>query len=180
MRPGAGLRLGPGSLGALVFFLETGSHYAVQVGLELTILLPQCPALIREHSSLHLSSKLRVCAGRRWLTSVTLATQQTEIKRIEVQSQHGQIVFETLSKNPSQKKPITKKGWWSGSSEGSKFKLQYRKKAKNQKVKNPEFCPEVNTKIPLCVINLEDQQLASDPPTHTRTLSAQLAGLPHH
>jgi hypothetical protein len=38
---------------------------------------------------------------------VILVTQEAEIRRITVQSQPGQIVFEPLS----QKKPITKKGW---------------------------------------------------------------------
>jgi hypothetical protein len=41
---------------------------------------------------------------------VILATQEAEIRRIAVQSQPKQIVCETTSKNP-----ITKKGWWSGS-----------------------------------------------------------------
>jgi hypothetical protein len=40
-----------------------------------------------------------------------LATQEAEIRRIEVQSQPGKIVHETISK----KIPITKKDWWSGS-----------------------------------------------------------------
>jgi hypothetical protein len=40
-----------------------------------------------------------------WLTNVILATQKSEIRRITVQSQLGQIVRKTLSfKNPSQKR----------------------------------------------------------------------------
>jgi hypothetical protein len=43
--------------------------------------------------------------GHQWLTPVILATQEEEIRRIEVQSQHRQIVPKTLSqKNPSQKR----------------------------------------------------------------------------
>jgi hypothetical protein len=38
-------------------------------------------------------------------TPVIKTTQEAEIRRITVQSQHRQIVHET----------ITKKGWWSGS-----------------------------------------------------------------
>jgi hypothetical protein len=39
-----------------------------------------------------------------WLTPVILVTQEAEIRRIEVQSQRGQIVYKTLSrKNQSQK-----------------------------------------------------------------------------
>jgi hypothetical protein len=46
-----------------------------------------------------------ILAGLWWLTPVTLATQEAEIKRIAVQSQPGQIVLETLSwKNPSYKR----------------------------------------------------------------------------
>jgi hypothetical protein len=40
---------------------------------------------------------------------VILPTQEAEIRRIEVQSQLRQIV-----RDPISKKPITKKGWWSG------------------------------------------------------------------
>jgi hypothetical protein len=46
-----------------------------------------------------------------WLTPVILATQEAEIRRIEVRSQPGEIVRETLSQ-----KSLTKyKCWWSGS-----------------------------------------------------------------
>jgi hypothetical protein len=39
-----------------------------------------------------------------WLTTIILATQEAEIRRIEVQRQPRKIVHETLSrKNPSQK-----------------------------------------------------------------------------
>jgi hypothetical protein len=37
-------------------------------------------------------SKMDQRAGQQWLTSVILATQQTEVKRIAVQSQLGQIL----------------------------------------------------------------------------------------
>jgi hypothetical protein len=40
-----------------------------------------------------------------------LAIQEAEIMRTEVQNQHGQLVARPYL----EKKPITKKGWWSGS-----------------------------------------------------------------
>jgi hypothetical protein len=42
---------------------------------------------------------------------VILATEEAEVRKIAIRSHPVQIVCETLS----QKKPITKKGWWSGS-----------------------------------------------------------------
>jgi hypothetical protein len=50
--------------------------------------------------------KLKIQVRCQWLTPVISATQEAEIRRIEVQSQPRQIVQETLS----QKKPFTKKG----------------------------------------------------------------------
>jgi hypothetical protein len=44
--------------------------------------------------------------GWQWLTTVILATQEEEIRRIMVQSQTRQIVLKTLSQNT----PITKNG----------------------------------------------------------------------
>jgi hypothetical protein len=44
-------------------------------------------------------------AELRWLTSVILATQETEVRRIMVQS-------------PISKNPITKMGWWIGFQDG--------------------------------------------------------------
>jgi hypothetical protein len=45
-------------------------------------------------------------ARHQWLTPVILAIQEAEIRRITVQSQHGQIV----PQDPISKKPFTKKG----------------------------------------------------------------------
>jgi hypothetical protein len=60
------------------------------------------------------------------LTSVILAIQEEEIRRIAVRRQSGQIVWETVSR----KKPFTKKGlveWFKPTLE---FKPQYCKKKK--------------------------------------------------
>jgi hypothetical protein len=51
-----------------------------------------------------------------WLMPVILATQEAVIRRITVQRQPEQIVLETLSR----KKPIPKKGWWTGSRAGGR------------------------------------------------------------
>jgi hypothetical protein len=52
-------------------------------------------ALSSNHSPSLLPTKRKV--GHWWLTYVVLATQEAEIRRIEVQNQHRQIVLETLS-----------------------------------------------------------------------------------
>jgi hypothetical protein len=45
-----------------------------------------------------------ILRGHQWLTTVILATQETEIRKIEVRSQPSQIVHKTcLGKIPSQK-----------------------------------------------------------------------------
>jgi hypothetical protein len=38
------------------------------------------------------------------------------------------FIFEIPTRSISEKKPITKKGWWSGQGIGPEFKSQYRKK----------------------------------------------------
>jgi hypothetical protein len=54
---------------------------------------------------------------------VILATQEAEIRRIEVRSQPGQIVCETLSQ-----KPFTKRAVGVAQGECPEFKCQYCKK----------------------------------------------------
>jgi hypothetical protein len=46
-----------------------------------------------------------------WLMPIILASQEAEIRRIEAQSQP----WANSSWDPISKKPITEKGWWSGS-----------------------------------------------------------------
>jgi hypothetical protein len=68
-----------------------------------------------------------------------LATQEAEIRRIEVRSQPGQSVLKTLSqKNPSQKKRA------GGVAQGvdPEFKPQYcQKKKKKKKKQSPDAPP---------------------------------------
>jgi hypothetical protein len=60
--------------------------------------------------------------------TIILATQVKEIRKIKVQSQPGQIVFETLSrKNPSHKRASRV-----AQGVGPEFKPQYRKKKKKK------------------------------------------------
>jgi hypothetical protein len=63
----------------------------------------------------------------RWLTPVILATQEAEIRRIVVQSQHKQTVHKTLSQKNLQKKRV------GGVAQGvsPEFKPQYLKGVKN-------------------------------------------------
>jgi hypothetical protein len=75
------------------------------------LLLSLCGANFTYLACFLKKDKNKMLAGPQWLTPVILATQETEIRRIMVQSQPWQIVHKTLSR----KKPFTKKGWWSGS-----------------------------------------------------------------
>jgi hypothetical protein len=63
---------------------------------------------------------------------VILATQEAEIRRIEVRSQPKQIVRETLS----QKCPTQKRVGGVAQGEGPEFKAQYHKKKTNDKFIN--------------------------------------------
>jgi hypothetical protein len=72
----------------------------------------------------HQLSKVEMSSECQWLTSIILATQEAEIRRIEVQSQTRQIVHETLPrKNPSQKR-----AGGVAHGVGPEFKPQYWKK----------------------------------------------------
>jgi hypothetical protein len=72
------------------------------------------------------STRILNLAGCWWLTPVILATQEAEIRRIEVQNDPSQTVHETISqKNPSQKR-----AGGVAQGVGPKFKPQYRKKKK--------------------------------------------------
>jgi hypothetical protein len=73
--------------------------------------------------------KKNLKAGHQWLTSIILATQEAEIRRIVVQSQSGQTVHETLSqKHPSQ--VGGGRGCWSGSRCRSEYHQKKKKKKK--------------------------------------------------
>jgi hypothetical protein len=65
-------------------------------------------------------------AGRWCLTSVILATQEAEIRRITIQSQRRQVVHETLSR----KSPTQKKAGRMVQGISPQFKPQYRKSKK--------------------------------------------------
>jgi hypothetical protein len=81
-----------------------------------------------------MGKKCKTLAGCWWLTPAILATQEAEIRRIEVRSQPRQVVPETLSlKNPSQKKA-------SGVAQGvdPEFKPQHCKKKKKSCKTLPE------------------------------------------
>jgi hypothetical protein len=73
-------------------------------------------------------SKITRAARRWWLTPVTPATQEAEIRRIIVQSQLGQIICKTLSQKYSSRKRAG--GVTQGV--GPEFKSQYQKKKTHQ------------------------------------------------
>jgi hypothetical protein len=68
--------------------------------------------------------KNQALARCRWLTSVILATEEAEIRKMAVQSQPGQIVHKTLS----WRKPPQKRTNGVAQGEGPEFKSQYHKK----------------------------------------------------
>jgi hypothetical protein len=74
---------------------------------------------------------LKVSAGHQWLTPVILAIQEAEIRRIEIQSQPGQIVRETLSQKTLQKN----RAGGVPQDEGPEFKPQYQNPPKIKKKK---------------------------------------------
>jgi hypothetical protein len=73
--------------------------------------------------------KDEIVARDRRLTSVILATQEAEIRRIVVRSQPEQIPYKTLSR----KYPSQKRAHGVAQGEGPEFKPQYRKKKKKKK-----------------------------------------------
>jgi hypothetical protein len=76
----------------------------------LPLSFPGCPS--RPRSNAIFSMKTPQTARCQWLMSVILATQEAEIRSIEVQSQPGLIVLKILSRKKS---IMQQKGWWSGS-----------------------------------------------------------------
>jgi hypothetical protein len=65
----------------------------------------RCKAQNSSHSTKINKSTNKTLNWAQWFTPVNLATQETEIRRISIQSQPRQIVPETLTqKNPSQKR----------------------------------------------------------------------------
>jgi hypothetical protein len=66
-------------------------------------------SVIGNDNSVYFCLKNDKQAGCWWLTSVILATQEAEIRRIMVRSQPGQIVHETLSQKKKRKKEMINK-----------------------------------------------------------------------
>jgi hypothetical protein len=70
-----------------------------------------------------------ILAGCQWLTAVTLATQEAEIRRTRFQSRPRQIFHETLSRKTLHKK----RAGGVAQSEGPEFKPQNHTHKKNPK-----------------------------------------------
>jgi hypothetical protein len=68
-----------------------------------------------------------IAAWRWWLTPVILATQEAEIRRIKVQSQHQQIVCKPLSRKPLHEY----RAGGVGQGESPEFKPQYQTHTKS-------------------------------------------------
>jgi hypothetical protein len=66
-----------------------------------------------------------------WLTPVIQATEEAEIRRIEVQSQPGQVVQETLSRKYPSEKGLTE--WFKVKTPSSNPSTTKKKKRKNTK-----------------------------------------------
>jgi hypothetical protein len=103
--------------------------------------------------------KISKAAGYWWLSPIILATQEVGIRRIVVQRQPGQIVFETLSqKNPST--TTTKKSGGVAQVVDPEFKgTQYRKKKKKKIPKATVPLPAPPTRD-LVLMDLKPQDLA--------------------
>jgi hypothetical protein len=73
---------------------------------ETSLFAPCQPWYKNQNIGKSLQKKIQPPTGRWWLKPIILATQQAEIRKIEVQSQPGQIVHKTLSRkiNPSSKR----------------------------------------------------------------------------
>jgi hypothetical protein len=84
-----------------------------------------------------------------WLTPVILATQEAEIRRISVQSQHEQI---------SQKNPSHKRAGLVAQGVGPEFKPQYSRKKKRIKCQ-----PEILSSRPACNTCLKKQKQNKSP-----------------
>jgi hypothetical protein len=79
-------------------------------------------------------------ARRQWLTPVILATQEAEIRRTTVQSQHRQIVCETLP----QKHPSQKRAGGVAQGVGPELKPQYCKKKKKKVFMLSDYCKQLS------------------------------------
>jgi hypothetical protein len=96
---------------------------------------------------------VKLPARHRWLTPVILATQEAEIRRVEVRSQPGEIVHKTLSG-----KYLTQKR----AGKSPEFKPQYnRKKKKRTSQKTLQILKRKNKRV-------EPKDVAEYPERHKK------------